>query len=223
MRNSKKSTLDNLGKSLFTISYPAKILILLAFFPSLAFADDFKTTDGKDYKNAQVTRVEPDGIVVKTKSGVSKIYFTELPKEVQEHFHYDQQQAIQYAAQTLKEDRVTQQQQAEEAQKRVEQKAAELKLRRQQQQAEMQRQQGQAKQQPQTQTAAKPTPYSRSQEGMPEHTYELLRDYTIGFGGVSIRLRQGEQYHGRILVDHAEIDRGGRSYTVPSGILLQKD
>ncbi len=28
-----------------------------------------------------------------TKSGISKIYFTELPKEVQERFHYDPQQA----------------------------------------------------------------------------------------------------------------------------------
>ena len=53
-------------------------------FASIALADDFKTINGKEYKNATVTRVEPDGILLKTKSGISKVYFTELPKEVQD-------------------------------------------------------------------------------------------------------------------------------------------
>jgi hypothetical protein len=56
---------------------------------SVALADDFKTIDGKEYKNATVTGVEPDGILLKTKSGISKVYFVELPKDVQERFHYD--------------------------------------------------------------------------------------------------------------------------------------
>jgi len=51
-------------------------------FASIALADDFKTTDGKEYKNVTVKRVEPDGIVLSSKSGISKVYFTELPKEV---------------------------------------------------------------------------------------------------------------------------------------------
>ena len=55
---------------------------------SLALAEDFKTINGKEYKNATVSRVEPDGIVLKTKSGISKVYFVELPKDVQERFHY---------------------------------------------------------------------------------------------------------------------------------------
>ncbi len=29
---------------------------------SVALADDFKTIDGKEYKNAKVSRVEPDGL-----------------------------------------------------------------------------------------------------------------------------------------------------------------
>jgi hypothetical protein len=33
-------------------------------FGSLALADDFKTIDGKEYKNATVSRVEPDGPVI---------------------------------------------------------------------------------------------------------------------------------------------------------------
>ena len=209
------------------------LAILAVLSTSLALADDFKTIDGKEYKNVTVSRVEPDSIVLKSKSGVAKIYFTELPKEVQERFHYNAQQAAQYTAQTIEENKLSRQQEAEEAQKRAEQAAAQLAMRRQQQQAEIQQQQrkeaeGQrrqreAEQQPQTQTAAQSTPHSRSQEGIPEHTYELLQDHTIDFGGLRIRLRRGEQYHGRILVDHAEIDRDGRSYTVPSGILRPID
>jgi hypothetical protein len=66
---------------------------------SIALADDFKTLDGKEYKNATINRVEPDGIVLKSKSGISKVYFTELPKEVQQRFNYDPQRAATYSAQ----------------------------------------------------------------------------------------------------------------------------
>jgi hypothetical protein len=55
----------------------------------LAFAEDFKTVSGKEYKNVTVSRVEADGIVIKGKSGISKVYFVELPKDVQERFHYN--------------------------------------------------------------------------------------------------------------------------------------
>jgi hypothetical protein len=55
---------------------------------SLGLADDFKTINGKEYKDATISRVEADGIVIKTKTGISKIYFVELPKDVQERFHY---------------------------------------------------------------------------------------------------------------------------------------
>jgi hypothetical protein len=65
------------------------LVILVALYSSLTLADDFKTINGKEYKNAKVSRVEPDGIVLVTKSGISKVYFTELPKDVQERFHYD--------------------------------------------------------------------------------------------------------------------------------------
>jgi hypothetical protein len=65
------------------------LAILAALFASIALADDFKTIDGKEYKNVTVSRVEPDGIVLKTKSGISKVYFVELPKDVQERFHYN--------------------------------------------------------------------------------------------------------------------------------------
>ena len=62
---------------------------LILCFASVVLADDFKAIDGKEYKNVTVSRIEPDGIVLKTKSGISKVYFVELPKEVQERFHYN--------------------------------------------------------------------------------------------------------------------------------------
>ena len=76
-----------------------KLVTALIFsFASLGFSEDFKTLNGKEYKDAIVTRVEPDGIVVKTKSGVTKVYFTELPKDVQDRFHYDSEKAASYSA-----------------------------------------------------------------------------------------------------------------------------
>jgi len=78
------------------------LTFLIASFVSAVFAEDFKTTDGKEYKDATVSRVEPDGIVVKTKSGISKLYFTELPKEVQDRFHYDAQKAAAYSGSQAK-------------------------------------------------------------------------------------------------------------------------
>jgi hypothetical protein len=76
----------------------ATLAILTVLCVSLALADDFKTIDGKQYKNVTVKRVEPDGIVVSSKSGISKVYFTELPKEVQQRYGYDPGKASAYTA-----------------------------------------------------------------------------------------------------------------------------
>jgi chromosome segregation ATPase len=74
------------------------LTFLILCFASAAFAEDFKTVNGKEYLDATVTRTDPDGIIVKTRSGITKIYFTELPKEVQERFHYDSEKAASYSA-----------------------------------------------------------------------------------------------------------------------------
>jgi hypothetical protein len=68
-------------------------LILAVLFASLALSEDFKTTNGKVYKDATVSRVEADGIELKTKTGISKVYFTELPQDVQERFHWAKPEA----------------------------------------------------------------------------------------------------------------------------------
>jgi hypothetical protein len=66
----------------------ATIVILATPFASPALAEDFKTVNGKIYKDATISHVEADGIVLRTKTGISKVYFVELPKDVQERFHY---------------------------------------------------------------------------------------------------------------------------------------
>jgi thiol-disulfide isomerase/thioredoxin len=75
------------------------LLLLILCFTAVAVADDFKLISGKEYKDVTVTRVEPDGIVLKAKSGISKVYFVELPKDVQERFHYNAAIASAYSAQ----------------------------------------------------------------------------------------------------------------------------
>src|SRR4051812_48328763 len=57
---------------------------LILCFTTVSLADDFKLVTGKECKNVTVSRVEPDCIVLKTKSGISKVYFVELPNDVQQ-------------------------------------------------------------------------------------------------------------------------------------------
>jgi len=204
------------------------VFILVVFLASFALADDFKTINGKEFKNAKVSRVEPDGIVLITTSGIVKVYFVELPKDVQERFHYDPTKAAQFTtagqaaiAQSNAAAQAAALQRQQEAQERQRQIASAIEQ--QQPQEAVARRQAEQQQQVERQRAAKSTP-SLSKEGVPEHTYELVQDYTIVGAGWSKRLRRGERDHGRILIDHAEIDIGGFSYNVPSGILsLPKD
>jgi len=67
--------------------WKATLAILALLSATLALAEDFKTVRGKLFKDATIIRVESDGIVLKTKTGISKVYFIELPKDVQERFH----------------------------------------------------------------------------------------------------------------------------------------
>src|SRR5438046_4361877 len=80
-----------------TMSTKVLTFSILSFI-SAVFADDFKTLNGKEYKNATVSRVEPDGIVIKFSGGIVKIPFTELSQDLQEKYHYDPTAAASYAA-----------------------------------------------------------------------------------------------------------------------------
>jgi hypothetical protein len=64
--------------------------------------------------------------------------------------------------------------------------------------------------------------HSVSQEGVQDHIYEFIQDYTprLGSGQESIRFRRGDRYRGRILANHqAEVEVNGVSYSVPRGVL----
>jgi hypothetical protein len=99
------------------------LAVWILSFAAAAFPEDFKTVNGKEYKDVTITRVEPDGIVVKTKSGITKVSFAELPKEVQERFHYDQQRASAYSVEQAA-NYIAYQKQQEDAQREREEAAA---------------------------------------------------------------------------------------------------
>jgi len=98
-----------------------RVLTFLIFSVALAASsEDFKTVNGKEYKDATVTRVEPDGIVLRTKSGISKVYFAELPKEIQHRFNYDPEQAAAYSVQQAADYAAVQKQQDEALRQKAE-------------------------------------------------------------------------------------------------------
>src|SRR5262249_20780259 len=68
--------------------FPPTLAIIATLSASIALAEDLKTVSGMVYKDVTISRVEADGIVLRTKTGISKVYFVELPKDVQERFHY---------------------------------------------------------------------------------------------------------------------------------------
>src|SRR6266480_6919433 len=79
------------------------ILVVIAVV-QLVRADDFKTTNGKEYKNAKLSRVEPDGIVITFSGGIVKIPFTELSPEIQKKYGYDQNAAADFQQQVYQGD-----------------------------------------------------------------------------------------------------------------------
>ncbi len=89
------------------------IVILATLSASFALADDFKTNNGKEYKNAIVTQVDPDGIVVRTKTAISKLYFPELPEDVRTRYHYDPEKAAAAQAAAVQQTREMNRQAAE--------------------------------------------------------------------------------------------------------------
>ncbi|MFL6516431.1 MAG: hypothetical protein ACJ8M1_15550 [Chthoniobacterales bacterium] len=73
-----------------------KVLLALAALAScvpIVGADDIKLANGAEYKSVRISRVEPDGIVVVTKTGIIKLFFVDLPKDVQEKYQYDPKKA----------------------------------------------------------------------------------------------------------------------------------
>ncbi len=59
------------------------LTVSIVLMVSLGFSEDFKTLGGKEYKDANVARVEPDGIVLRTKTAFQHIGILSL------EFHVD--------------------------------------------------------------------------------------------------------------------------------------
>lgn len=67
----------------------AYIIIGLIFIPMFLYADDITTIKGKTYTDVAVQRVDPDGISIKHSAGLGKLYFSELPPDIQAKYGYD--------------------------------------------------------------------------------------------------------------------------------------
>ena len=106
------------------------LAVLAALSTSLALADDFKTTDGKEYKNAKVSRVEPDGIVITFSGETIKLPFTKLSEQLQRKYNYNPEAAKSFAEHTeqIKRDQNERAaQELEDARKRASPAAVDLK------------------------------------------------------------------------------------------------
>src|SRR5207249_3708273 len=77
----------------------ATLTALAVLSVSVSLGDDFKTTNGKEYKNAKLSRVEPDGIVIVFSGGIVKIAFSELSPEIQKNYGYDPTAAAEFQKQ----------------------------------------------------------------------------------------------------------------------------
>jgi len=92
--------MEQSGARFFAVNVKMEIFtFLIVCVASVAVGDDFKLINGREYKDATVSRVEPDGIVLRTNAGIAKVYFVELLKEDQERFHYNPAVATAYSAQ----------------------------------------------------------------------------------------------------------------------------
>jgi hypothetical protein len=99
------------------------LALLIVCAASVALADDFKTINGKEYKNAKVSRVEPDGIVITFSGGIVKVPFNELSPEIQKKHGYEPQGEADFRQQQYQADVERARQTAEAQQRRAEERA----------------------------------------------------------------------------------------------------
>jgi len=67
----------------------------------MATGEDLTTLDGEKY-SGEITRIEPDGIVMTTGDGIEKINFKDLSEPVQKKYNYDPAKAAAFSQQVTK-------------------------------------------------------------------------------------------------------------------------
>ena len=93
---------------------------LLVFASVNAFAEDWTTTDGTNYQNVRVVKVEDDAVTILYKDGGALIYLSKLPASLQARYNYDPVKAKAASDARVKQD----QENAVAMQKEMEQAAA---------------------------------------------------------------------------------------------------
>jgi hypothetical protein len=213
----EKTTVEKLARERGLACDPLKVRTVflgLIFVAVQALAADFQTLDGTKYKGVIVKRVEADGIVVETDVGVEKLYFNELPKEVQERYANQARAAAADSAATV----------ASEAGTTVATKPMSGQEDRNGAADTHSASSGQTFSASTVHGAvapiAPPSP-TPAQPLTPLHTYELKQDYVIGgdTGAVAKRLAKGQRYRGRDAPDGIQLEIDGKMYTVPRDIL----
>ena len=70
-------------------------IALLLCTISAIFAEDFVLTDGTTI-TGNLSRSEPDGLVITTEDGIQKIPFVKLPEHIQKQYGYDPAKAEEF-------------------------------------------------------------------------------------------------------------------------------
>ena len=80
------------------------LIVLLGTLP--AYAEDWKTTDGKTYVDVKVIRVEDDAVTILCRDGGALVPLVELNPTLQKRFSYDPVKAKAAAAARAQQDAI---------------------------------------------------------------------------------------------------------------------
>lgn len=97
------------------MKYPLIIIAFVLTASSLR-ADEITTLKGEKFTSVTITRVEPDGIVVRKSDGIVKIPFSDLSPELRAKYGYDPEKAAKFAAADAEAQRRLAQEQAAQQQ-----------------------------------------------------------------------------------------------------------
>jgi hypothetical protein len=75
-----------------------KLTVLLFLFPLIALGEDLRAKDGTIYRQAKVSEVAADGLIVSYEKGMAKIDFDQLPKALQDRYGYEPRKATRLRA-----------------------------------------------------------------------------------------------------------------------------